>query len=628
MDPLIDSFNDIVETLPQAPLYNVKRLNDRINQFIEILIKVGGADNLIEELEGFADKLIPFVTARDGDYVTAKTYVDRGVKYLYTSEFRYITKALAYFHKAKDLWLQAATIEGHILALLNIGQLYLALKMNLAAKYYILSAAWLSINNNPEKFAKKISSSFALLVHCDFTQGAWISALASFRHYFTARNEFDPTPIDADDQTLIRTFSEVGYILYLSPVISNQLSEFIEQQKVRLGDVYNDFISHSVAIIDEKLQAESWQEFLTRTLADSPINDIGPTRHIAFRVYGSKWNIHFENTWMLNSLGEEFVATLQIFLVELSYSNIDLHFIKTEVDIEVVESAEHREPEQLASNHKFKWRVFCVATNAIGIDALRPQIAHSLLAVKYVLDGISMLGSRRTLELMMALFQNDALAKKTMTINLYQKIYRGLFDERIFNLYNRINLPIANFEVAPVESEMLRWNDSTSPLYSKRESMIRIWNRVRNARRDIGLALAFLKTQPQYSTFIEGLRVAGWLDWQILLSMMNHIFNNRAHRLLKDKQFASEEEHIEAFQQAIRDVMQMDEKDTFTQFPIEYFTDEQYHFDLQLAQLPHLVLQSWGLENKVQFPNFDAIKELLTYRFNFDFDDMPDISPL
>jgi hypothetical protein len=229
---------------------------------------------------------------------------------------------------------------------------------------------------------------------------------------------------------------------------------------------------------------------------------------------------------------------------------------------------------------------------------------------------------------MIDLFRNDALAKKTTTVNLYQKIYRGLFDERIFDLYGRIGLPVTYFQVAPVESEMLGWNGSISPLYSKKESIIRIWNRIRNARRNIDLALTFLKTQPGYGTFINNLRVAGWLDWQILLSMMNHIINYKAYRLLEGRQFASGEEEVEALQQAMREVMQMEERNTFIQFSLSYFTDSQYHFDLQLAQLPHLVLQSWGLENKVRFPNFDAIKEFLICRFNLDFDDLPDISPL
>ena len=85
---------------------------------------------------------MPFVTARYGDHHAAKTYVNRGAKYLRITQPENLGRALSLFHKAKDLWLAAETIEGHVLALLNIAQLYLALRMNFAARYYLFSAAF------------------------------------------------------------------------------------------------------------------------------------------------------------------------------------------------------------------------------------------------------------------------------------------------------------------------------------------------------------------------------------------------------------------------------------------------------------------------------------------------------
>ena len=69
------------------------------------------------------------------------------------------------------MWLQEETKEGYVLGLLNISQFYSALKMNFAAKYYALSAAWFSINNNPDKLTKRITNAFGMLVYYDFKQG-------------------------------------------------------------------------------------------------------------------------------------------------------------------------------------------------------------------------------------------------------------------------------------------------------------------------------------------------------------------------------------------------------------------------------------------------------------------------
>ncbi|RZK23531.1 MAG: hypothetical protein EOO43_08365, partial [Flavobacterium sp.] len=121
---IFQSYEEIIQLLPEAPLYNVTRLSDRLNQFIKIYIQVGANDNYVDSLEALADKLMPFVSTRNGNHKLAKTYVDRGVKYLHTTNPHHLAKALDYFHKAKDLWLQGETGEGYILSLLNISQLY------------------------------------------------------------------------------------------------------------------------------------------------------------------------------------------------------------------------------------------------------------------------------------------------------------------------------------------------------------------------------------------------------------------------------------------------------------------------------------------------------------------------
>ena len=199
-DIVFDSYSKITELIPHAPLYNVSRLSDRLNQFIKLHIRVGTGEEYIDSLESLVDNLMPFVSERKGNYELAKTYVERGVNYLHTTNPHDLAKTLKFFHKAKDLWLQEETKEGYVLGLLNISQFYSALKMNFAAKYYALSAAWFSINNNPDKLTKRITNAFGMLVYYDFKQGSWFHALEVFEYYINARVEFDPRPLDELDE--------------------------------------------------------------------------------------------------------------------------------------------------------------------------------------------------------------------------------------------------------------------------------------------------------------------------------------------------------------------------------------------------------------------------------------------
>jgi hypothetical protein len=624
-EEVFQCYKNIIELLPQAPLYNVTRLCDRINQFITIYIETGNQGELIDSLEELADKLMPYVSAKNGNHILAKTNVDRGVKYLNTSNPLHLAKTLNYFHKAKDLWLQEETAEGYVFGLLNISQLYSALNMNLAAKYYALSAAWFSINNNPEKLASRIASAFGMMVYCDYKQGSWISAIDNFEYYISARVEFDKRPLDEKDEMLMKIFVNVAGILSMAPRVSTQLTGYIEFQKQKMGNLFKDFIEPLVFEYERTFEKIKFESHLQDKLDASPINDIGSTRTIEWKAFGSVWLVSFPNNWIYNSLGEEFVATLQILLVELSSSSTDLHFIRTKVEIEIEESAVVKQPEQLASNHSFKWKIYSKKIDEADRDKIRMQMASLILGMKFLLRDLSMIEDDKFFQIVDKLFQNEALAEKTMTNNLYQRIYRGLFTEKSFDASMRSAFQNETLTINLREDKILEWNNSPSPIYSKEKSMGYIEGRYKNTVKVTYLTIEHLKKQPGYKEWLANLRARKFLDWQILLALFNHILTFKANRKLDGRTFTSDEIGQAEYQKAFHSLKSMDEKDCFVEFPLEYFTEKE--FDFQLDQTAFLVLRTWGLQNLASFPNFAAIKDFLIYRFNYGVDEIPELSP-
>jgi|GEM_PF-5087209 len=65
------------------------------------------------------------------------------------------------------LWYNQESIEGFVLALLNISQLYSAVNMNLAAKYYALAASWACIHNGSRYLLKRIADAFGFVFYSD-----------------------------------------------------------------------------------------------------------------------------------------------------------------------------------------------------------------------------------------------------------------------------------------------------------------------------------------------------------------------------------------------------------------------------------------------------------------------------
>lgn len=625
-DVVFEAYSKITYLIPHAPLYNVTRLSDRLNQFIKLHIYGGAEDEYIDSLESLADELMPFVSERKGNYELAKTYVDRGVKYLNSTNPHHLAKALNYFHKAKDLWLQDETKEGYVLGLLNISQLYSALNMNFAAKYYALSAAWFSINNAPEKLAKRITNAFGILVYCDFKQGSWFHALEVFEYYINARVDFDPRPLQELDEMTGKSFIQIAGILTMAPKISPQLAGYIEFQKIQMGQLFKEFIEPLTDEYNKLIEKKGLQSHVQNKLNTAPINDIGSIRKIEFKAFGSIWSISFQNTWFYNSLGEEFVAVLQILLVELSSSKTDLHFIRTNIEIEIVEADKLKSPEQIASNESFKWKIYTSKIDSPDRDKIRLQISGLILSMKYILRDISLIKDDEFFEIVNKLYQNEALAEKTITTNLYQRIYSNIYSEESFiasqrNVFTNELLPI-NLK----EDKILEWNKQQSPLYSNEEILKQIEGRYKNCTKSTYLTIENLKKQPGYVEWLNNLREQGWLDWQILLAIYNYILSYKTNRFVSQKTYASEDIKREEFQKTFFELSRKDESEIYVEFPLDYFTGME--FQLQLDQTAYLVLGALNLENKAQFPNFPAIKDFLNHRFNYGIDDLPELSPL
>ena len=193
----IKYFEEILEIIDTAPYYNAAQLGDRVNQYINLFIKIDATENfeIINALQLFSEKLHVKIQERDSRFSSGKNQVEWGVNNIYTDDPSHILKALNHFHKTKDLWNNQESIEGYVLALINIAQLYNGIGLNFAAKYYALCGVWVSINNGDKKLLKRIADSSALVFYSDFKQGSWLSAISSFHLYMGARHEFNPKPI-------------------------------------------------------------------------------------------------------------------------------------------------------------------------------------------------------------------------------------------------------------------------------------------------------------------------------------------------------------------------------------------------------------------------------------------------
>jgi len=623
MDEAFVHFDAILEILEQATVYNVTQLHKRINAFIKILVHINHDISEIERLEDFADKLMPFAARKVSDHDMAKIYVSRGAKYLKSKEPLSVLRALNLFHKAKSLWRHDHTKEGYILALLNIAQLYAGIGSNLAAKYYALSAARHATEK--EELHKRISDAFALVFHADFKQGAWISCLEDFRMYFTSRAEFKTTDLD-NDKMVLQSFSEFGTVLALMPRISPQLYGLIEYEKIKLNGLYKEFIADYENYINEHILDQQLPELIRNKLDDSPLSDLGPQRVISWQALGTDWKIKFANNWMMNSIGEEFAAILQILVAEFGLTKLDMHLLKSKVEIDLEIADQWHTPVRLPSNEVHKWKIYIPAVIEEDYTQIKMQPASVLTSLKYIMDEISLLPKEELFAEVQSKFEKDDLAGKTMPDFLYQRLYRYLISEQNFNETQRDNFASIPDQFETPGFSPLQWQDGQSQKYTIEKSLELIRGRYKSGLKVIHLTLAAIKEDPRYQEFINTLRNQGWLDWQITRAIVNHVLSYKLNIEMSGKTFSSEQDEQQTLRDTLYKIARIDESENYVPLALDYFLGEEFQF--QLKQVAHLVLKNWGLESKSEYPDFESIQEFLTLRFNYGNDDDRDLSPL
>jgi hypothetical protein len=627
---IIGYFDQILSIIDTADYYHATRLSDSINKYIKLFIEIDPEENseMIRELESFSEKLDVVVYKREGEYKSAKKQVDRAVSYIYSNDPKLLLKALNYLHKAKELWNKKETIEGYVLALINISQLYCAIGMNLAAKYYALCGAWVCFNTVDDKLYKRISDSLGLLFYSDFKQGSWLNAISDFHNYINARHEFNPKPIDPEkDQLLFKTMADIAVILYATPKLSPQFVVLIETNIKALGYLSEDYLIPLLEKMEEDYPNEvSLKELIERKINDFPLNDAGKRRKISFNALGCLWEISFDNDYKINPIAEEFCAILQITLAEISLCEIDFHLVKSVIKIELELSEKLKQPEQLPSNTEYKWKVFVEYFESKDSAEINMHTARNATSLFYILNEISLLKDTDINELFRPLFEKNGLATKTLSVNSYQKMYRKIFTEEEFESLKResFNAVECNYKL-PTENIIMKWKSDLSEKYNKNLSIENIQGRYRNSLRSIHYTLERHKDSAEFQEYIREHRKEGWLDWQIILAVMNFIVNYKTKLELKKQEFNSEEEFVKTYQKIFDEYIHKDEMAFYVQFPIEAFKTRDFRF--QLEQTPVYVLRSFGLENKSKFPNIKAVKEFLDIRFNMRNDNTDDGNP-
>jgi hypothetical protein len=618
----IQYFEKILIYIENAHLYKASQFSDRINKYIKIFINFDPSDEKkwISVIESFSEKLSPYIEKREGKIKVAQQQVERGISYLKCENQSGLLKALEYFHKAKDNYLQEDTIEGYILALLNISQLYNSIGMTFAAKQYALAGARVSMN---KQSIKQLESSFALLFYSDFKAGSWMNAIDTYEKYILLRDQSNLGTSNFEDESKI-TF-HFSLILYSLKKLTPQFNFFVENHLMQLDYIAEEIIKPIFKIFDHEIGTLSkLHTFLNNSLIDFPLNDIGRERIISFYALGSLWEIKFQNNHYITSVAEEYISKIQIILTEIALSNVDFHLLKSTIEIELKLSNIPKSPIQEASNDIIKWKVFISHIETKNQDKLNEHEVFNMVSFQWVLNHISLLKEEEFRTMFFKFMQDRSLSSKQTSVNLYQRIHRDFYHKEQFDFSMRDKFNKETFDLQlPSENKFMKWNASLSVKYNKEKSIEFIKNRFRNIEKCIYLTLKNLKDEIAFQSIVNKERARGYKDWQIILNIFNFIID---YKIKYFEDFPGEKVMVHWYPKMVAKYQNMDEKDCFIKFPPEVFLSKE--FIMQCTLLYSSILTTYDLENKLRTPNFQSIKEFLDVKFNMIVDDYDEKNPL
>lgn len=204
-------------------------------------------------------------------------------------------------------------------------------------------------------------------------------------------------------------------------------------------------------------------------------------------------------------------------------------------------------------------------------------------------------------------------------------MYAGIFPQAVFERDQRRNYALPPRGAAfPQQSQVMDWPSGLSSKYDAEEAIRMIHKRYDAAERT---CLKTIKKHAHEANFIQlvrNSRNAGWLDWQIVWAISNFIVKSKAEAKIKDKTFNSDDQYFDALQKAMNEILKLDEDEFPMVFPTEAFEPEE--FKMQLKVFLTSFGTNMGLEIRQSLPNFEAVRDFLNQRFNFNTDDVPDRS--
>ncbi|HEX8264461.1 MAG TPA: hypothetical protein VF596_03485 [Pyrinomonadaceae bacterium] len=606
----------LTEVLVFAPMFPLKQLSNNLDDLLEFIIQVNGKDRIPETYFELTEKIDALLAKRLGGFTAAENSRKRAFR---LAENNRLIDAIDLLHRSKLDWFASETLEQALSMMMFLSRAYMELGLFFAGKYYALAVSFIAENNSQTEVKHFASLGLMRAATWDYMLGAFCSFLNLTEieikfHQIHARNAGD---LDNSEELQ----SIVFHLLALKAIterIHPDLDKFVDK-KVNQW-LPNEWVEEILPHSRENLQQisdEELKQHLCNELFGTPFSDFGPVREVAWSALGIKWHITWKNDYETTKQAEQFLAILQIYLVEVAH--FDLCLLKTNIDISIELSDLHEiKFESIPSNNKSIWKISVPKSNNLSAKDLQEKHTEVFSVVSHILLEASLLPTDNYFEIMENLFKKG-LSNRIFVAQPYEILYGEFIQAKDFNQFDRTVEQESFLDIKGplIEHEELSWNTQLGPTYNWEKAQQFLKNRYSRGLPQFQLTVELLRKFINFKEIIKDLREEGWLDWQIMSAItqaaMNYQFN------LKGRHAISRKESDEIWQDIFSGKVE------WNSVPREEFSKEKLLFYLRFSMIHTISLLD--LESHQATPDLEAIDNFLRYKYNYWTNDVPHEDP-
>lgn len=590
----------VVDLLPRARAYSSSVLARVFTLFAPVASNYPGYEKVRDGLDLAQAEV-------QGDAAIAQRCRDRGMAFIRAGQ---PLKAMAELHNAKVKWFNGDTIYGSILTMRYLGALYAGLGLMYAAKMYSCTAAALALQSDDADVKAQVPK--ALLETARHAQhaGTWVDAGGLTELALLARAQLLVDPFNDEtypelaahrtnatlELAAIRTFWPE-----LEPLVgaAHRTTEWYAQlvEVVEYGD-------SSFELTEDEFQARAVDQ-----LAGPLFGDIGDRRIIDFHALGVRWIIEFDNNRDTVLTAEGFVAALQIVLADIAPLNPVLIRSTVRINVEVHPRASGQDDQVDIDESQPE----IVANVVLSDSATEPETrTPTTLALCFqLLHSVHVRPADELQDLLEPLFKGGIIHKVSIG-RPYEETAALLDDDHYTRCASAVRPPSSE-AFRPAEPEHLSPSTAKGPGYDRAESIQAIRERYEVAYDSLRRTLPRLLSDRAGRATIVRLRNDGWLDWQILVTLVNIAMNWRMKH-------AGMQVGVGDPRRALQ-LAREPETVSSPEIPLSEFADEEVNMFAAIQAAA--IARRWDLRGRSEAPGEYAMRDLLVRRYQYAVDDVP-----